>query len=167
MYRTLLAFCLLFQLSLQAQFNFTYSMGGISLDNNTTSTFSGPLVLTPTNECLKVSNGVIVFSATKLGSSLFNSDCNVSNSTTNYFTLSPNPSRGFTKLYSLGTLEQNIPITVLFYDLKGMLINRIETYSNNLKSGLDFSTFQWASGIYFINIIYQNKTTTLKLLNTL
>lgn len=142
-------------------------MGGITLDNTTTSTFSGPLVLTPTNECLKVTNGVIVFSATKLGSSLFNSDCNVSNSTINYFTLSPNPSRGFTKLYSVGTLDPNTPITVSFYDIKGMLINKIETNSSNLKSGLDLQTFQWASGTYFINIFYQNKNTTLKLLNTL
>jgi hypothetical protein len=150
------------------QLSLSYSMGGISLESSQMSSFSGPVVINPDKGCLRVGNGVVVYAATSAGSALFNSDCkNATNTTAPIFKLFPNPAPGITKLYSNGAISPNELITVLIHDLKGSLVSRMQLRAGQLEAGLPIQTKQWASGMYLITVVYQNKSNSLKLINSL
>lgn len=150
------------------QLSLSYSMGGISLESSQMSSFSGPVVINPDKGCLRVGNGVVVYAATSAGSTLFNPDCkNLTNTTHPVFKLFPNPAPSATRLYSNGAIEPTELITILIYDLKGSLISRIQIRAGLLEAGLPIQTKQWASGMYLITVVYQNNTSSLKLINSL
>jgi hypothetical protein len=151
-----------------AQLSISYSMGGISLESSQMSSFSGPVVINPDKGCLRVGNGVVVYAATSAGSALFNPDCkNETNTTEPIFKIFPNPAPGLTRLYSDGAIPPTEPITILVHDLKGSLVNRMQIRAGQLEAGLPIQTKQWASGMYLITIVYQNKSNSLKLINSL
>lgn len=177
MKRTLLIFSLLLHLTCFGQLSISYSMGGISLGSNQTSSFAGPFVLSNDKSCLQISNGVIVFSSTSRGSAFFDPTCNPPvHSYSPLFFLSPNPSQGFTRLYVTGnsiSSEDNITITVvgqlgqsaIKYNCKGV----------HLKNGFPIETNQLSAGVYFVSIYCsrmrngsgsQTYSSTLKLINT-
>ena len=177
MSRTLLIFSLLLQITCFGQLSMSYSMGGISLGNNATSSFAGPIVLSNEKSCLQISNGVIVFSSTSRGSAFFDPSCNAPVSPNSpLFSLAPNPSQGFTRLYVTRASispEDNIVITVS--GQLGQPVLRYNCKGAQLKNGLSIETNQLSAGVYLVSIFCsrvrngsasQTYSSTLKLINT-
>ena len=177
MKRTLVIFFFLLHLNCFGQLSMSYSMGGISLGANATSSFTGPIVLSHDKSCLQVSNGVIVFSSTARGSALFDPTCGSSVPTFNtLFSLAPNPAQGFTRLYSIGGAvvpDDNVMITV--YDQAARSVLQFTCKGTHLKNGYPIETKLLSAGVYIVSINYTRTpsagapltySSTLKLINT-
>jgi hypothetical protein len=176
MKRTLLIFSLLLHLTCFGQLSISYSMGGISLGASAPSSFAGPIVLSNDKSCLQISNGVIVFSSTSRGSAFFDPTCNTPVSPNSpIFSLAPNPSQGFTRLYVTGSSispEDNVTITV-----SGQLGHSAIRYNckgAQLKNGFPIETNQLSAGVYLVSVFcsrmrngsaLQTYSSTLKLIN--
>jgi hypothetical protein len=150
------------------QLSMSYSMGGISLENNLSSSFSGPLLLSNGSECLRITNGVAVYGASSAGSLLFDPNCRTSTNNENpQFVLFPNPSPGYTKIYASNALRSGEKVVVTIYDNKGLLLKKTQVQSEELKSGYSLVTQHWAAGFYLVTILYQNRPVNIKLINVL
>jgi hypothetical protein len=159
--------CLFLSLGSFAQLTTSYSMGGISFGNAQHNTFSGPLLLTSDKGCLTITNGVAVYSASAAGSLLFDLDCdNVEDTEVPTFVLFPNPAPGYTRIFSTRTLSSTEAVSLLVHDSKGALLQKMQVAAGQLKGGLSLQTIKWPSGFCTITILYKNRPTTLKLINT-
>jgi hypothetical protein len=167
MSRAFILALLLFPMVGVAQLSLSYSMGGISLGSSQMNSFSGPVLINPDKGCMRVGNGVAVYTATSIGSSLFNPDCkSLINTSEPFFKLYPNPAPGMTRLYSNGAIAPTDLVTLLIHDLNGALVSSMQIRASQLESGFPIHTKQWASGLYLITILHKTTSSSLKFINT-
>ena len=174
---TLVIFTLLLQQTCFSQLSMSYSMGGISLGPNSSSSFAGPLILTNDKSCLQISNGVIVFSSTARGSALFDPTCNTSVAPPGtVFSIAPNPSRGTTRLYAtVNSISADDNFTIMLSSQTGQSMHKYYCKGAQLKNGFPIETNQLSAGVYLVTIYQisarsggtpQSYSSTLKLINT-
>jgi len=159
---------LLFSLDAQAQLSTSFAFGGLSLSGSTGGSFSGPMLLSNDKGCIRVSNGVVVFSASAAGNALFNPNCPESiNGDAIAFKLIPNPAPGNTRIFMIGSIAPNDRVQLLVHDLAGKLIQVRNCAGADFYAGYALNTKSLAAGLYIIRLIHNGSTYTLKLINTL
>ena len=167
MKRLLPILLLLFVLDVNAQLSTSFAFGGLSLSGTTGGSFSGPVLLSSDKGCLRVSNGVIVFSANAAGSALFNPTCPESYGGEIAFKLIPNPAPGVTRIFMIGSIAPAERVQLLIHDLAGKLVQSRVCTGADFYSGHILNTKSLAAGLYVVSLLHHDKISTLKLINTL
>lgn len=154
MKKNLLIIGIILSSCVSAQITTSFSIGGISLPSS--STYSSSLILSSDKSCLHLYNGVLVFQSKTSGSTLFDLDCNTALSNfSQMFTVAPNPSFGFTRLFfNNSSIVMGKTLSVFIYDFNGRVVNQFSSTIDELKSGLMIKTDLLSSGAYLIKVFY-------------
>lgn len=141
----------------------SYSLGSIG-GNMKTSTYSSPVLINGDN-CIKVTNSISKFSASKKGS--FYSTCSVNINFDRIqiqLGLSPNPVNTFTTVKCIGKLPNDNQFNVMVYNNTGQPVYSTQTTQQQLLSGLKMNLSSIVTGMYFVQVSSSSVLSTLKFL---
>jgi len=166
MERTFLFLLIILPIIGNSQISTSYTFGNITLDKTNISTYSGPLIFSQEKDCLQVDNGVNVFTTTSIGSIFFSLICDkIIEQPSSIFKLFPNPSPGYTRIYSNIQLSATEITKVSIFNSVGHLVSQQQVNSLSFQDGLPIHSRGWANGVYIVSIYYRNQLTTLKFIN--
>lgn len=169
MYKIKLTVFLLFSsLILRAQLSTYYDFGGLPLPGASTPALASPILFSNDTGCLRISNGIVTFSASAVGFSLFNPVCpELPNSAVLNFKLFPNPAPGMTRIFLSGSLSLSKNIDLLVYDYVGRIVQRKVLTEVDFYRGYQLSIKGLPAGFYVVSLVHNGESYNLKLINTL
>ena len=150
-------------ISAQSQINVSYSLGSIG-GNMKTSTYSSPILING-DKCIKVTNSISKFSASKKGD--FYSTCSVNIDFSKIqiqLALAPNPVNTYTILRCVGRLQNDSKFNVMVFNNSGQPVYSAEATQQQMLSGLRLDLASLVTGVYFVQVSSSSVLSTLKFL---
>ncbi len=150
-------------ISAQSQINVSYSLGSIG-GNMKTSTYSSPILING-DKCIKVTNSISKFSASKKGD--FYSTCSVNIDFSKIqiqLALAPNPVNTYTILRCVGRLQNDSKFNVMVFNNSGQPVYSAEATQQQMLSGLRLNLASLVTGVYFVQVSSSSVLSTLKFL---
>jgi hypothetical protein len=136
------------------------SIGG----NMKTSTYSSPILINGEN-CIKVTNSISKFSASKKGD--FYSTCSVNIDFSKIqiqLALAPNPVNTYTILKCIGRLQNDNKFNVMVFNNTGQPVYSAEATQQQMLTGLRLDLASLVTGVYFVQVSSSSVLSTLKFL---
>ena len=155
----LLSICI----SAQSQISVSYSLGSIG-GNMKTSTYSSPILING-DKCIKVTNSISKFSASKKGD--FYSTCSVNIDFSKIqiqLALAPNPVNTYTILRCVGRLQNDSKFNVMVFNNSGQPVYSAEATQQQMLTGLRLDLASLVTGVYFVQVSSSSVLSTLKFL---
>ena len=155
----LLSICI----SAQSQISISYSLGSIG-GNMKTSTYSSPILING-DKCIKVTNSISKFSASKKGD--FYSTCSVNIDFSKIqiqLALAPNPVNTYTILRCVGRLQNDSKFSVMVFNNSGQPVYSAEANQQQMLTGLRLDLASLVTGVYFVQVSSSSVLSTLKFL---
>jgi hypothetical protein len=150
-------------MSAQSQISVSYSLGSIG-GNMKTSTYSSPILING-DKCIKVTNSISKFSASKKGD--FYSTCSVNIDFSKIqiqLALAPNPVNTYTILRCVGRLQNDSKFNVMVFNNTGQPVYSAEATQQQMLSGLRLDLASLVTGVYFVQVSSSSVLSTLKFL---
>jgi hypothetical protein len=147
----------------QSQISVSYSLGSIG-GNMKTSTYSSPILING-DKCIKVTNSISKFSASKKGD--FYSTCSVNIDFSKIqiqLALAPNPVNTYTILRCVGRLQNDSKFNVMVFNNSGQPVYSAEATQQQMLSGLRLDLASLVTGVYFVQVSSSSVLSTLKFL---
>ncbi len=150
-------------ISAQSQISVSYSLGSIG-GNMKTSTYSSPILING-DKCIKVTNSISKFSASKKGD--FYSTCSVNIDFSKIqiqLALAPNPVNTYTILRCVGRLQNDSKFNVMVFNNSGQPVYSAEATQQQMLTGLRLDLASLVTGVYFVQVSSSSVLSTLKFL---
>ena len=150
-------------LNAASQISISYSIGSIG-GNMKTSTYSSPILING-DKCIKVTNSISKFSASKKGD--FYSTCSVNIDFSKIqiqLALAPNPVNTYTILRCVGRLQNDSKFNVMVFNNTGQPVYSAEATQQQMLSGLRLDLASLVTGVYFVQVSSSSVLSTLKFL---
>ena len=150
-------------ISAQSQISISYSLGSIG-GNMKTSTYSSPILING-DKCIKVTNSISKFSASKKGD--FYSTCSVNIDFSKIqiqLALAPNPVNTYTILRCVGRLQNDSKFSVMVFNNSGQPVYSAEANQQQMLTGLRLDLASLVTGVYFVQVSSSSVLSTLKFL---
>jgi len=129
-----------------------------------TSTYSSPILINGEN-CIKVTNSISKFSASKKGD--FYSTCSVNIDFSKIqiqLALAPNPVNTYTILKCIGRLQNDNKFNVMVFNNTGQPVYSAEATQQQMLTGLRLDLASLVTGVYFVQVSSSSVLSTLKFL---
>jgi hypothetical protein len=129
-----------------------------------TSTYSSPILING-DKCIKVTNSISKFSASKKGD--FYSTCSVNIDFSKIqiqLALAPNPVNTYTILRCVGRLQNDSKFNVMVFNNSGQPVYSAEATQQQMLTGLRLDLASLVTGVYFVQVSSSSVLSTLKFL---